>query len=127
MSPKPNVKFAIVVQRLIVSSRVGMLSALLVVQEHRAVHDVLRVVLPLTESREFFSEMEMKPHFASLQHFLKFKQHYQHNHFLNNQVTADLKIRREKEYNTLKNRLLTNQKPFKDNLVTINIANNEEK
>ena len=79
-----------------------------VVREHRGVHDVLRVVLQLTEFRGFSSEIEMKPHFASLQHFLKFKQHYKHNHFLNNQVTADLKKRRENEHNALKKRLLEN-------------------
>ena len=51
----------------------------------------------------------MKPHVASLQHFLKFKQYYKHNHYLNNQVTADLKKRNENEYDTLKKRLLKNK------------------
>ena len=48
----------------------------------------------------------MKPHFTSLSHFLKFKKYYEGNHFLKNQVTADLKARELLFYKDLEEKLL---------------------
>ena len=51
----------------------------------------------------------MKPRFQSLQHFIKFKQKFQKNHFLLNQVTLDLKQREKRQYDILKKRLVENK------------------
>ena len=48
----------------------------------------------------------MKPHFTSLSHFLKFKKYYEGNHFLKNQVTADLKARELLFYKDLEEKLI---------------------
>ena len=50
----------------------------------------------------------MKPHFASLAHYMKSKKNYERNHFLKNKITA----KEKKSYNSLKERLLKNNIPL---------------
>ena len=47
----------------------------------------------------------MKIHFPSLQHFIKFKKSFEKNHFLHNQVTADLALLEKKQYDKLKQKI----------------------
>ena len=47
----------------------------------------------------------MKIHFPSLQHFIKFKKSFEKNHFIKNQVTADLAILEKQQYDKLKERI----------------------
>ena len=51
----------------------------------------------------------MKLKFTSIAHFIKFKKHFEKNHFLKNQVTADLRLREKDKYNKLKKLLLENE------------------
>ena len=48
----------------------------------------------------------MKPHFTSLSHFMKFKKYYEGNHFLKNQVTADLKARELRFFKDIEEKLI---------------------